>query len=836
MSEAATIIRYSDGDTDTNRSDTLSIHDLIDARYSRRGALKSGLTATTAAVALPGFMLAGCTGEEAQNLATALTTTAADVSTSAGRVVSMTGTVAGGSATSVNWTQVGGPPVTLTGADTATASFIAPAVASATPLQFAFSATAPGGRQSVTNTVNVGLPQLGFAAVPKSLADVVTVPAGYTAQVLYRLGDPINAATPDYVADGTDTNFGARAGDHHDGMYYFGLSATAVTTTIPPTAVTPDPTNSTRGVLCINHENITEAYLHPNGPTLVGGARPAAEAIKEVECHGVSVIEVTRAGTSGAWSYSRTSSLNRRITPHTVMDINGPVRGSALVRTAFSPDGTRGRGTVNNCANGFTPWGTYLTCEENWAGYFRRRSTTDNPLRTAKEITGLARYSVGGGPLGGGANSWFSVVPSDPANTVWLRWTAEVSGASAAADFRNEANQFGYAVEIDPYDPASTPRKRTATGRMGKEGAWPGRFVAGVRPAWYQGDDAQNEYCFKFVSSQPWVPADATAANRMATGDKYLDTGTLYVARFNADGTGQWLPLVFGTGPLTGANATYAFADQADVLVHPRLAGDALGATRMDRPEWTAVNPKNGEMYLTLTNNSSRNGITNPVDPANPRVYVDPPSATRGNRNGHIIRLKETGDTTEATTFTWDIWVFAAGSDLDPTNINMSGLTADNDMSSPDGLWFSRSQNAGGVGDPLVWVQTDDGAFTDVTNCMMLVGQVGQVGDGGTRVVTSTTSTGAAVTTTTRIGAAPGTRLRRFLVGPKGSEITGIDSTPDGRTVFVNIQHPGETNAAIPPSPLPSNWPASQTGPAPTARPRSATIVITKNDGGVVGV
>jgi uncharacterized protein len=820
---------YTDGDVDTNRSDNGSIHEIIKTRYSRRAALFGGV----AAAMLPGFVLSGC-GEGEAAPAASIQVSAGDVTASAGRVVTLTGSATGATPTSFAWTQISGPPVTLSSSTTATTTFVAPAVAAQTPLQFQFAAAADGTSQAALANVTVGLPQIGFTAVPKSLADVVTVPAGYNVAVLYRLGDPINAATPAYVGDGSDDNFAARAGDHHDGMYYFGLSATGNA---------PDPTNNTRGILCINHENITESYLHPNGVTLTGGVRPFGEVVKEIECHGVSVIEVTRAGASGAWSYVQSSALNRRITPFTPMAINGPARGNAQLRTAYSPDATAARGTVNNCANGFTPWNTYLTCEENWAGYFRRNAG-DQTARTAagltKSNTSLARYGVGGDGARAGANGWTTATPVPAGDTRFARLNISIDPTKpldGSGDYRNEINQYGWVVEIDPFDPASVPRKRTALGRMGHEGAWPGRFVAGVKPAWYMGDDAAGDYCYKFVSSVPWAAADATATNRLAIGDKYLDAGTLYVAKFNADGSGQWLPLVFGTGPITAANPAYAFADQADVLINARLAGDAVGATKMDRPEWTAVNPKTGEMYLTLTNGPTRNGTTLPTDAANPRVYVDPPSTTRTNRNGHILRLKETGETTEATTFTWDIYVFAAGSDLDPANINISGLTADNDMSSPDGLWFSRSQNAGGVGTPLLWIQTDDGAFTDQTNCMMLVGQPGVVGDGGTKTITNTLAGGVTATQTTRIGALPGTTLRRFLVGPKGSEITGIDSTPDGRTVFVNIQHPGETGSATVPVPLPSNWPATQAGAAaPTARPRSATIVITKNDGGVVGV
>jgi hypothetical protein len=514
------------------------------------------------------------------------------------------------------------------------------------------------------------------------------------------------------------------------------------------------------------------------------------------------------------------------------MVFNGPVRGNALLFTAFSPNGTQGRGTINNCANGVTAWGTNLTCEENWAGYFRRPPAIDNPRRTAKEIASFNRYGVNSTT---GNYGWATVVPSNATSTLFRKWDAQATGASATADFRNEPNQYGWVVEIDPYNAASTPRKRTALGRMGHEGCWPSNFVVGRKPAWYMGDDSQNEYLYKFVSNTAWASADAAATDRLAVGDKYLDAGTMYVARFNPDGTGTWLPLVFGTAPLTSAYPTYPFADQADVLTNVRHAGDAVGATRMDRPEWTAVNPVTGEVYLTLTNNALRTATN--ADAANPRAYRDPPSTAVGNRNGHIIRLRETGDNSEATTFAWDIYVFGAGSDLDATNINLSGLTADNDFSSPDGLWFSRPSNPGGQVKPLLWIQTDDGAFTDVTNNQMLAALPGTVNDAGTatvRSVTNTPATGAAVTVQTRIGAAPGTNLKRFLVGPVGCEITGIDSTPDGRTLFVNIQHPGEGGSV---ANITSNWPANQSGTAaPGVRPRSATVVIQRTAGGIVGL
>ncbi len=825
MSSAAEFA-YTDGDVDTNRSGGPSIHDLVEQRYSRRQALFSGLAASATAI-VPASFLAACGGDTATSAIAMnqVALTATGTGNSAGRVIALAGT-ASGNTSGVVWSQTAGPAVQLIGADTLTPSFVAPGVTAATPVSFAMTASNAGGAQfSAAATVQVTPVALGFAAVPKSLADIVTVPAGYSVNVLYRLGDPINAATAAYANNGSDSDFASRAGDHHDGMYYFGLAASGTA---------PDPTSNTRGILCINHENISIRYLHPNGPTTTGGVRPAAEAIKEIEAHGVSVVEVTRAGTAGAWSYVQSSALNRRITPFTPMQFNGPARGHPLLRTVYSPTGVEGRGTINNCANGFTPWGTYLTCEENWVGYFRRDASDVTARAGTKSQTSLARYGIGG--TASGSNGWTTATPVATGDTRFAKFNITINPAAPAdgtGDFRNEINQYGWVVEIDPYDPTSVPRKRTAMGRMNHEGAWPGRFIAGTKPAWYMGCDAQNEYLYKFVSASAWTAADATATNRLAIGDKYLDTGTLYVARFDAAGTGTWLPLVFGTGAVTATNAAYAFADAGDVAVNSRLAADAQGATRMDRPEWTGVNPATGEMYLTLTNNASRTGTT--TDAANPRAYVDPPSAVRANRNGHIIRLRETGDTSEALTFTWDIYVFAAGSDLEAANINVSGLTADNDFSSPDGLWFSRTQNAGGVGVPLLWVQTDDGAFTDTTNCMMLVGQPGRVGDGAARAIVNTLADGTTRSQPTLVGALPGTQLRRFLVGPKECEITGIDSTPDGRTVFVNIQHPGENYGAGFPNTFSSNWPASQTSATAVSRPRSSTIVITKNDGGVVG-
>ncbi|MDO7842352.1 PhoX family protein [Sphingomonas immobilis] len=819
-------IGYDDGDVDTNISANPHLNELIDARYSRRQTLFGGVSAAAFAV-FGGAALSACSNNDAAALVPSATvTTGGSITTTSGVTVTLTATI-GGTHSGDQWTQISGPTVTLTNASTATATFSAPSVAAATPLVFRFSTKdASGALVAADSTVTVNPAVLGFTAVPKSQTDLVTVPAGYEVTVLYRLGDPIASGVAAFANDGTDTNYAQRAGDHHDGMTYFGLSASGSA---------PDASNNTRGLLALNHENINQSYLHVGGATAPGGIRPESEAQKEIDCHGVSVVEVTRTGST--WAYAPTSSLNRRITPSTPMTFNGPVRGNAWLKTAFSTAGTDGRGTINNCANGAMPWGTYLTNEENWAGYFKR-ATGDVAARGGagtKQNVSLARYGI---PENRPGNyGWATVVPASASNTLFRRWDITVDPtkpADGTGDFRFEAFQFGWVLEIDPYTAASVPRKRTALGRMNHEGCTAGRMIAGVKPAFYMGDDAQNEYIYKFVSNTPWVAADATPTDRLATGDKYLDAGTLYVAKFAADGSGTWLPLTFGTGPLTAANPTYAFADQADVLMNVRLAADALGATKMDRPEWTAINPANGEMYCTLTNNSSRT-VAN-TDTANPRAYTDPKTTggqTNGNANGHIIRLRETGDTTEATAFTWDIYAFGSGSDLNATNINLSGLDATNDFSSPDGLWFGIPTNVTGLNTPILWIETDDGAYTDVTNCMLLAAIPGKVGDGTTKTITNTIG-GATGTQSTRVGKAPGTTLRRILVGPKECELTGITSTPDGRSLFVNIQHPGENGN---PAAISSSWPATQTGAATgSSRPRSATIVITKTDGGVVGI
>ncbi len=662
--------------------------------------------------------------------------------------------------------------------------------------------------------------KLNFQAIPKSIDDKITIANGYQWQVLLATGDPLTADLPAYANDGSDEagSFTRRAGDHHDGMHFFGMDKSARW----------DAQRSERGLLCINHEAVTAAFLHAQGDTVVDGKRMSEdEVMKEMLAHGVSIVEVRRH--QGSYVTQQDSPLNRRITPFTDMELTGPAARSPQLITKYSITGTRTRGTIANCANGHTPWGTYLTCEENWAGFFKR-SESDNGERSPKELAALRRYGI----EGKGKHLWASVQP-DTADQRFGRWHAAVTGTSnnGSDDFRNVANTFGWVVEIDPFSPTASPKKRTALGRFAHEGAWPGPVVAGQPLVWYMGCDARNEYIYKYVSTAVWDPSDAKRG--VAAGDKYLNEGKLYAARFNADGTGDWLELKFGLNNIDANYASYEFSDQADVLIHARLAADAAGATRMDRPEWGAVNPKNGEVYMTLTYNPSR--ALEQIDAANPRVYNDTHAGDsgkskgkgngKGNVNGHIIRWAEQDGRVGAIKFKWDVFLFAARSSADPQNINLSALTADNDFSSPDGLWFARSG--------LLWIETDDHAYRDASNCMLLAALPGKVGDGGTRTIVSREEDKERPMTTHIGKAAEASSLRRFLVGPVDCEITGLAESPDGRALFINVQHPGETtngkefSIADPASYL-SHWPEGG-----KARPRSATLVITRKDGGLIG-
>jgi hypothetical protein len=404
---------------------------------------------------------------------------------------------------------------------------------------------------------------LGFSAVGKSLADAVVVPAGYSATVLYALGDPLTASTPAYRNDGTDADMENRAGDHHDGMEFFGLDASGGVSSLA----------NERGLLAMNHEATTDEtlssfFLHANGgtPSL---PRPAAEVDKETAIHGIAVVEVRKA--AGGWTYAKDSSFNRRLTALSDIEISGPARGDSLLVTQYSTDATRTRGTLNNCGTGKTPWGTFLTGEENWSGYFARGAADDAARGMDKSVTALRRYGRDQGAAS--RHGWETAGAEDR----YARWNNSKLGVSAdgSDDYRNEMNGMGYIVELDPYATTRPAKKRSALGRFAHESAAFGEPVVGQPLACYMGDDSRGEYIYKFVSGSASAAADAAAADRLAIGDKYLDSGRLYVARFAADGSGSWVELAITNPAVAGYAATYPFANQADVLVNARLAADA---------------------------------------------------------------------------------------------------------------------------------------------------------------------------------------------------------------------------------------------------------------------
>ncbi|MGF1624998.1 MAG: PhoX family phosphatase [Alphaproteobacteria bacterium] len=608
---------------------------------------------------------------------------------------------------------------------------------------------------------------IGFTPVPVSFDDTVVVPEGYSFQILAPTGTPINGDMPAYRPG---ANTGAeqehQIGQCHDGIHFFPIDG-----------------SSEDGLIAVNHEYIEPRFLHAERDGYKGqpfdnesvvydadGMRDDDEVRMEIAAHGVSIYRTTKQA-DGSWAVVA-DPRNRRITANTPMEIGGPVRGSAHVRTRYSADGTMTRGTVNNCAHGVTPWNTYLTAEENWAGYFANTTRIDQKPDLPREH---ARYGVSTDPRGGRYGWHLAKSGADE----YVRWDATTKGASATEDYRNEPNTYGWMVEIDPYTADATPIKRTSLGRFAHEGVVFTTPVEGAPVVCYSGDDARFEYIYKFVSDDVYVEGQ--------TDGSILDSGTLYVAKFNDDGTGEWLALAPGRNGLTPANG---FADLADILVNTRLAADFVGATKMDRPEWGTVDPNTGTVYFALTNNSRRTQAQ--VDAANPRAE---------NNFGHIVRWNyENGDHTRAS-FEWDLFVLAGGQTTSAI-ANGGALTEDSIFACPDGLWCDK--------DSRLWIQTDMGdTGPDYEGPLKQFGM--------NMLLAADPATG---------------EIKRFLTGPWGQECTGVVSTPDGKTMFVNFQHPGAHATA-------EQFAAGDFGSGfpdyDGTVPRSATVVITKDDGGVVG-
>lgn len=568
---------------------------------------------------------------------------------------------------------------------------------------------------------------INFTAVPASTADEVIVPDGYTATVLLSFGDKIFPNAPEFKDDRSNSGeaHAQLFGENNDGMAFFA-------------------TENGDGVLAVNNEYLNPNTLYDHQQEL---ATSADDVLKGQNVCGLSLVALKSDG-DNKMRFDIDSALNRRVTAHTPMVFSGPAKGHDLLKTAAAPEGINVNGTFGNCSSGKTPWGTYVTCEENFDDMF---GASDESVINAA----MKRYSVK-------AQSDYG----------WEKFDERFD----ISKHPNEINRFGWVVEIDPLDPDSTPIKRTALGRFKHENvalqiATDGRVVA------YMGDDERGERIYKFVSKHSYKAGDI-AHNR-----HLLDEGTLYVAIFEGSdkplaGKGRWVALAHGQNGLIPENG---FPSQAEICINTRRAADFVGATSMDRPEWIAVNPINGMVFCTLTNNSKR-GDKFPPNAANPRS---------NNIYGQIIRWREDDDDHTSERFSWDMFVMAGNPNVYPANDPRSGtsnITKANTFNSPDGIGFDSAGR--------IWIQTD-GKYTNEGDF---------AGQGNNSMLCGDPKTG---------------EIRRFLTGPKSCEITGIAWANNERTMFVNIQHPGEKN--------------DSTFPHKGKTPRSSVIMISKDDGGVIG-
>lgn len=546
-----------------------------------------------------------------------------------------------------------------------------------------------------------------FRPVPlaKGNGPVPVISEDYQFDVLIPWGEPLEPFGPEFNYPPSADVQAKQIGIGHDGMHFFA------------SRLGNGRRSNWSGMLAINHEfGRTSHVLGKDAPESLEDVRTMQHA------HGVSIVAINKTSRPTPWK-TRESKDARRIHVNTPVTFSGPVAGSDLLKTV---NGNVPLGTVNNCSSGYTPWGTYLTCEENFNGYFGASNRNNIWTPTPEQ----ERYGFAEDGFGYGWHLFdrrFDL--SDP-------------------DYHNEENRFGWVVEIDPFDATQTPVKRTALGRFKHEGV---ELVVGNgnRIVAYMGDDQRFDYIYKFVSARDY-------RQMRAEGISPLDEGKLYVARFLEDGTGGWQELTINNPKLAAR-----FSSQEEVLTYTRIAADLLGATPMDRPEWTAVAP-NGDVYCTLTNNSRRTeaNAANPLAP---------------NNDGHIIRWRD-NNRHVGLQFTWDIFLVA-----EETH------GTEESFSDPDGLWVDPQGR--------IFIQTDGGQKDDLNNQMLVTDRTGE-------------------------------KISRLFTGVTGCEITGVTVTPNQRTMFINIQHPGNGD------PTETNFPAPQDG---VTIPRDCTIVITKKDGGIIG-
>lgn len=618
-----------------------------------------------------------------------------------------------------------------------------------------------------------------FTSIPPQNNDAFTIADGYRFNLVARWGDSLVTGTQDFdtsrLAAGTWLNSDSVATQERQ----FGTNADAV-------GYFPQVGGrAARGLVCVNHEyaNAELIFQGHRGVGMKADERKAwldrhPQAIAFLQAaHGVSVMQLYRDSTG--WTRDLSARENRRITARTPMDIHGPARGHELMRTHADPTGTRVLGTFANCSAGKTPWGTYLTSEENIDDYF---ASGPKPFEWSKDPALVDAYRRF--PLR--ENSFYG-------------WEIQDARFDARAEPR-EALRFGWMVEIDPHDPKSVPRKRTSLGRFQHEGAntivgKSGHVVA------YMGDDEKFEYIYKFVTRDRF-DAKNPSANR-----DLLDQGTLYCARFDADGQGEWLPLVHDEKGLLNSRA--GFANQGDVVIKVRAAADLLGATPMDRPEDVEPSPITGRIYIPCTKSEDR-GFTKDDEWFGRKTDVDVNAANPRpeNKSGHIIEIAEAGDDATATRFEWNVFMLAgdpaAGRYIVDARDLVPGKLASTDT------YFGGYPNPAEVSP----IHCPDNLGIDPQGRLWIVTDTdnrGHPNNGCFVVPTSGPQRGL---------------LKQLASGPTGCEVCGCEFTPDGRTLFLTIQHPGEGGTLEKPR---SDWPDGNGMPA-----RAALLAIEREDGGPV--
>jgi hypothetical protein len=587
-----------------------------------------------------------------------------------------------------------------------------------------------------------GMSAFSFTEIEAGVDETHHVADGYDADVLLRWGDKLFADSPDFdPMNQTAESQLKQFGYNNDYVGFVPLDDTG-----------------DHGLLVVNHEYTNAELMFPNWATIGKDGEGKDKVMMgeftrdivdiEMAAHGGTVIEIRKQ--DGKWVPVLDGKMNRRLHVGTEMMLTGPAAGHDRLKTNADPSGTKVFGTLNNCAGGVTPWGTWLMAEENFHGYFMG----DLP-EGHRETENYERY---GAPAG------------------WYNWGQHHDRFDVSKE-PNEPNRFGWVVEVDPMDPNSVPKKRTALGRVKHEGAESVLNKDG-RVVFYCGDDERFDYVYKFVTVAKYNPDDRAANMDL------LDEGTLHVARFYEDGTVDWMPLVHGTGPLTTDNG---FASQADVVIEARRAGDLLGATKMDRPEDVQPNAKTGKVYCMLTNNTRRK--EGDENPANPRA---------NNAFGHIIEISETDGDFASTRSTWEILLKCGDPSVAEVGASFSSATT------ADG-WFGMPDNCAIDADGRLWVSTDG-------NSAKKTGRA----DGLWAVDTE--------------GEARATSKLFFRV-PVGAEMCGPLFDPKGETVFLAVQHPGDEGLATFEHPA-TRWPDFKDD-MPV---RPAVVAVTRQGGGKIGM